>query len=173
MKYKFCPMCAKSQLVEVTGIQHCTECDWTHYDNPIPVAVVMASYEGDTERRIVLVQRKNPPFPGQWALPGGFMNRNEIPKVAAVREMMEETGLVVRLEKVLCVCNPMPGELNQIIVSYLGRITGGELKAGDDALDAKLFKQEDMPIPCFRSHKMLVGKWWEKRFGEITGNDLD
>jgi ADP-ribose pyrophosphatase YjhB (NUDIX family) len=151
----------------------CNTCKWTDYENPVPVAAVMISRLGDPERKIALVQRGIPPFKGQWCLPCGYVNKHEIPKVAAVREAKEETGLTIRLEKILCVCNPMPGELNQITISYLARVADGVLKAGDDAQDAQWFGKDDCPKSCFRSHQMLIEKWWEGRLGEITGVDLD
>lgn len=178
---KYCPMCGGTltwpgscTALKLTddGLMTCGKCNWVHYDNPIPVGVVLASTYGDESRSIVMVKRGNPPFVGEWALPGGYINKHEIPKVGACREMKEETGLIVRLEKLLCVCNPMPGEVNQIIISYLGRIADGTLKAGDDAQDVQLFRKDNCPVPCFRSHKMLVERWWNGEWN-LTGNDLD
>jgi ADP-ribose pyrophosphatase YjhB (NUDIX family) len=139
----------------------------------MPVVAVLAATLGDQSRSIIMVKRGIPPFKGEWCLPCGYINRHEIPKVAAVREMQEETGLTVRLEKILCVCNPMPGEINQITISYLARIAEGSLKAGDDAEDVQIFRKENCPTPCFRSHNMLVEKWWDGRLGDVTGKDLD
>lgn len=173
---KYCPICGSDKLnwpYDHPSVISCTGCKWVDYQNPIPVAAVLASNQGDPERKIVMVKRGIPPFKGEWCLPCGYMNQHEIPKDAACREMMEETGLVVRLEKILCVCNPMPGEINQITISYLARITGGELVQGDDAAEAKYFTQADCPTACFRSNRMLIEKWWAGRFGEITGVDLD
>ncbi len=133
---------------------------------------MISDYE-DPFHSIVLVKRKNPPFVGQWCLPCGYINRYEIPKAAAVREVLEETGLVIRLEKLLCCCSPMPGEINQITISYLARPEGGKLCAGDDASEVRYFAETDCPPVCFRSHQMLISKWWTGRLGEITGQDLD
>jgi 8-oxo-dGTP diphosphatase len=173
---QFCPMCgSEMNYKQLSGLSpSCNTCKWTDYENPVPVACVLASYKGDPLRRVVMVKRGVPPFKGEWCLPCGYMNKHEIPKDAACREMKEETGLEVRLEKILCVCNPMPREINQITVSYLARITSDEinLKNGDDAEDARLFG-DVYPTPCFRSHKMLMDKWWAGRLGEITGVDLD
>ena len=48
-----------------------------------------------TDVEVLMIKRKNPPFAGHWALPGGFIDPGETPKQAAMRELVEETGLEV------------------------------------------------------------------------------
>jgi len=48
-----------------------------------------------TDTEVLMIKRKNPPFAGHWALPGGFIDPGETPKQAAIRELVEETGLEV------------------------------------------------------------------------------
>ena len=48
-----------------------------------------------TDAEVLMIKRKNPPFAGHWALPGGFIDPGETPKQAAMRELVEETGLEV------------------------------------------------------------------------------
>ncbi|MGI8650210.1 MAG: NUDIX domain-containing protein, partial [Rubrobacter sp.] len=50
---------------------------------------------------VVLIRRRNEPFEGQWCLPGGFVEVGESVEAAAVREMREETGLDVKLERLV------------------------------------------------------------------------
>lgn len=87
----------------------------------------------DPSGRLLLVQRANDPGRGRWSVPGGRVEPGETDTEALVREMAEETGLVV-----------VPGHLvGQVIrgqykiTDYRCTVVGGELQAGDDALDAR------------------------------------
>jgi len=87
----------------------------------------------DAAGRLLLVQRANEPGRGLWSLPGGRVEPGEDDAAALVREMAEETGLVVQ-----------PGALvgrvrrgQYEIADYRCRVVGGTLLAGDDALDAR------------------------------------
>jgi 8-oxo-dGTP diphosphatase len=87
----------------------------------------------DGSGRLLLVQRANEPGRGLWSLPGGRVEPGEDDAAALVREMAEETGLVVQ-----------PGDLvgrvhrgTYEIADYRCRVLGGTLVAGDDALDAR------------------------------------
>lgn len=168
--YIYCPLCRHELSETKEGLKVCPACHFTHYDNPVPVVAVLVPVESG----IVLVQRGVEPFKGEWCLPCGYMNRYEHPKAAARRETEEETGLVVRMEKVLSICNPSPEDfpLNQLVIHYLGRMVAGELQAGDDALNVGVFTREDMPPVCFRSHRMVINEWFNGTWGTITGIDL-
>jgi 8-oxo-dGTP diphosphatase len=87
----------------------------------------------DQDGRLLLVQRANAPGRGLWSLPGGHVEPGEDDAAALVREMAEETNLVVE-----------PGALigrvhrgSFVIADYRCRVVGGVLRAGDDALDAR------------------------------------
>jgi 8-oxo-dGTP diphosphatase len=183
-EFKFCPYCTTPLSKNEKGYLACSACPFIHWDNPIPVVAVVIPMdhwflgianietEGIPDGGIVLVRRGIPPFVGEWCLPCGHLERHGHPKAEAVREVEEESGLVVRLEKILCNCNPMPGELNQITLSYLGRPVGGKLKAGDDASEVGVFAKDNLPKICFRSHRMLVDRWFAGELGKLTGQDL-
>ncbi|MBC8092005.1 MAG: NUDIX domain-containing protein [Pseudonocardia sp.] len=87
----------------------------------------------DADGRLLLIRRGNEPGRGLWSLPGGRVEAGEDDAAALVREMSEETGLVV-----------VPGRLvgrvvrgHYAIADYACAVVGGELRAGDDALDAR------------------------------------
>jgi 8-oxo-dGTP diphosphatase len=84
--------------------------------------------------RVLLVKRKNPPNQGKWALPGGLVELGETSQEAAVREILEETGLRVRVEGLLDVQSDLHRdarsrlEYHYVLVDYLAEPIGGRLK---------------------------------------------
>jgi 8-oxo-dGTP diphosphatase len=88
---------------------------------------------------ILLVQRGREPLKGYWSLPGGLIETGEKIEAALVREVREETGLIVRpkklfeiFERIMLDEDGRP-EYHYILHDYLCQVVGGELLAGDDA----------------------------------------
>nr|MDO8082409.1 NUDIX hydrolase [Candidatus Freyarchaeota archaeon] len=86
---------------------------------------------------VVLVKRRNPPFQGHYALPGGFVEIGEFVEEAVVREAREETGLEVQVERFLGIYDdPKRDPRGHVIsIAYICKVIGGKLKAGSDAKD--------------------------------------
>jgi 8-oxo-dGTP diphosphatase len=94
----------------------------------------------DEAERLLLIRRRNEPGAGLWSLPGGRIEPGETDQQAVVREMAEETGLVVTCGRLVgAVERPgRPGSVYEIR-DYAALVTGGTLAAGDDAADARWF----------------------------------
>ncbi|MBZ2164961.1 NUDIX hydrolase [Methanobacterium spitsbergense] len=90
---------------------------------------------------VTLIKRKNPPYKGSWALPGGFVEYDETVESAAIRETKEETGLDVTLGDIVGVySNPERDPRGHIIsICFLGKKIGGKLVADTDAAEVKYF----------------------------------
>lgn len=90
---------------------------------------------------ILLIRRKNDPYQGSWALPGGFVEYGETVENAAVRETKEETGLDVKLSKLVGVYSDPERDPrgHTVTVCFLGIKIGGILKSATDAEDARYF----------------------------------
>jgi 8-oxo-dGTP diphosphatase len=109
------------------------------------------------DNSILLIQRKNPPFQGNWALPGGFVEYGETTERAVVREFLEETGLTVRILQLIGVYSDPNRDPrgHTVTVAYLVERVDGILTAGDDACTAKFFKKEGLPSLAF-DHAVIV-----------------
>lgn len=111
-------------------------------------------------KEILLIKRKNPPFKGRWALPGGFVDYNERTDDAASREAKEETGLEVepmRLVGVYSDPNRDPRG-HTVSIAYLCKAAKGQAEAGDDAEDVWWWPLDDLPELAF-DHARIIGDY--------------
>ena len=140
------------------------------YDWPRPMvtvdAVVFAFVEKQT--KLLLINRKNEPFKGRWALPGGFVDMDEELEQAAKRELAEETGLQgVSLEQMHTFgeCGRDPrGRQITIVFAGVAKDNFNSIEAGDDAADAKWFDVENLPKDLAFDHNEVI-KFARKKFG--------
>jgi len=110
---------------------------------------------------LVLVKRKYPPFVGDWCLPGGFIEAMEAPDASAIREVEEETGLKVEIERILGAQSPGKG-INVVILFYLAKPAKGLLVAGDDASEVQVFKEEKLPSNvAFELHRRIIKSFFD------------
>lgn len=107
--------------------------------------------------KILLIKRKNPPFKDEYALPGGFVENNEVVEKAVVREVEEETGLeteIKRLEDVYSSPGRDPRG-HTVSIVYSLDITGGSLSSGSDAQGTEYFSIDELPILAFDHDKII------------------
>jgi len=132
------------------------------YDWPRPMVTVDAVVFGffKDKAELLLVNRKNEPFKGKWALPGGFVGIDEELEDAVARELAEETGLVdVPLEQMHTFGNVgRDPRGRQITVAFMGIATEGltRVKAGDDAEKVRWFDIEKLPKDMGFDHEKIV-----------------
>ena len=93
--------------------------------------------------KVLLIKRKNHPYLGCWALPGGFVDFNETVGEAALRELKEETGLEdIVLRQLYVFSDPQRDPRDWVIscahIAYVD-VNSIEVKAGDDASEAVWF----------------------------------
>ena len=110
-----------------------------------------------TNGKILLVKRRNSPFKHKWALPGGFVEYGETTEAAVLREILEETGLKTKIKNLRGVYsdpNRDPRGHTVSVVYSMEKIKG-ELKQGDDAIDAKFFELGNLPCLAFDHYKII------------------
>ena len=100
--------------------------------------------------RVVLVKRAHEPLAGQWNLPGGVVETGETLEQACAREVLEETGLVVEVGPMIEVFDRITvdaeGKVQYhfVLMDYLCRVTGGDLRFASDASDVALVEPGDL-----------------------------
>ena len=154
----YCAHCAGKLLNRhISGRMrpHCPRCDRTVYFDP-KVAVVVFVERDD---QVLLIQRAVEPGKGKWALPAGFVDYDEAPEAAAVRETLEETALRIRIDKLLAVFPKRDHGLANIIIAYSATIVGGEPQAGDDAAAVGWFTRGNLPALVFYPSITLTAQW--------------
>ncbi|MDD4857256.1 MAG: NUDIX hydrolase [Candidatus Krumholzibacteria bacterium] len=157
-EFLFCPLCATPLERSREGVHArmiCPSCGFIHYRNPAPAAGLLIVDGG----RVLLVRRRFDPFKGLWTMPSGFIEYDEDVRAAAVREMLEETGLEVEID-CLCAaesCFDDPRG-NALLLVFRARVTGGAMRAGDDAEDVRFFPLGCLPPIAFEAHRKVLGE---------------
>ena len=93
---------------------------------------------------ILLVQRGHEPQLGRWSVPGGRVEPGETLRRAAAREAYEETGLEVRIGAELWSLTIPDGDVTYEVHDFAATVTGGSLRAGDDAADVRWIPLDEL-----------------------------
>ena len=143
--YKFCPKCGGNLNIKKENLLVCSKCSFKLYINPSPCNAVIIENEN---QEIMLVERKFDPQKGFWDLPGGFINAYETLEESVKREIKEELGVDVQINKIVGVykdiyvfqdiANPVIG------IVVCAKITGGVIKVSDDISGFKYFSKEEI-----------------------------
>ncbi len=92
---------------------------------------------------ILLVQRGRDPGKGLWAVPGGKVRFGETLRAAVERETMEETGLDVEAGDLGWTGEVIDRTHHLVLLDYAATVIGGELRAADDAEDARWVRLDE------------------------------
>ncbi len=154
----YCARCGRSLTERLLGGRmrpYCASCEQPVYFDP-KVAVVVFIERDDC---VLLIQRAVDPGKGLWALPAGFVDHDEAPEAAAIRETLEETRLNVRIDKLLAVYPKRDDGLADIIIAYSATVLSGAALAGDDAAEVGWFTRDDLPPLVFYPSTALTTLW--------------
>lgn len=160
--FEFCPWCGRrlgNRTIDGRTRSACSECGYIWYKNPIPAAGGIIHNNGD----LLLVKRKYDPQKGLWCLPAGFQEYDESPVDCCRREIKEETGLDVEIERLFW--NYKAGDDPRAMVVlflYLVKVVGGKLEPGDDAIEVEYFPLDSIPREiAFSAHVRAISHFRE------------
>ena len=100
--------------------------------------------------KVVLVKRGHAPLAGEWSIPGGVLEVGETMREGVIREAREETGLAIEPLDLLGVFDRMMKDdrgqvlYHYVLVDFLCRVLGGDLKAAGDAAEASWFTSQEV-----------------------------
>jgi ADP-ribose pyrophosphatase YjhB (NUDIX family) len=147
---KFCSQCGGPvSLIVPAGDQRerfcCTVCGYIHYQNPKVLVACMMSWQD----KLLWMRRANPPFAGCWGAPMGFMEQGETPRMAAARELREETLVEIDPAELSLYIVGSLVRMNEIHIVFRGKMPSPQFGVGEEALEVALFAEHEMPWQQF------------------------
>jgi ADP-ribose pyrophosphatase YjhB (NUDIX family) len=158
----YCPRCAhplEDRLAFGRTRRVCAACDFVFFREHKVAAAAIVAREG----RVLLVRRTISPGKGKWMIPGGFVEFDEDPRQAVVREVLEETGYKVEVTQLLDVIfgqEHLRGA--SLLILYLARFVDDEPSSGMDQgeVDAvALFDPTQLPPVAFKTTRRAIELW--------------
>lgn len=127
------------------------------YPHPAVTADCMVFNQEGDKIWVLLIKRKNDPYKDCWAFPGGFINIDESAEDAAIRELKEETGLIVsKVEQLKAYSNLDRDPRERVItIAFIAESTIKDVKGGDDAKEARWFEISNLPSLAF-DHEIIL-----------------
>jgi ADP-ribose pyrophosphatase YjhB (NUDIX family) len=156
----FCVNCGAGlvpRVIDGRELEACPNDNFVLWRDPKVATAVVVEVDGG----VVLGRRSIEPGYGLWCLPGGFVNDDEDPADAAVRECLEEISAQVVLTGLLGVYHiAKTGAPSMVGISYRGRLAdGARLAAGAEMLEIGVFQLDSLPPLAFPSHERVLAEY--------------
>ncbi|OGY22832.1 MAG: hypothetical protein A2172_01930 [Candidatus Woykebacteria bacterium RBG_13_40_15] len=135
---------------------NCKKCGFVFWNNPKPVVSTLIEKDGN----VLMLKRAQEPFKGHWVLPGGFVDYDEEPEAAAIREFKEEAGLNIQIESVISayrIGNDPRGV--HIDIVYVGRAGGKPKLDAKDFAKYGYFPLDRLPDKIAYKHREVIINW--------------
>jgi ADP-ribose pyrophosphatase YjhB (NUDIX family) len=146
----------------------CPSCGHIAYVNP---RLVVTTIPVTDDGRIVLLRRGIEPGRGLWAQPGGFLEVDETVTEAAVRETLEETGLIVQPGEIVGLYSRL--EAAVVVLAFEARVVGGDYRLNPEALEIEAFRPDAIPWKgiAFKTTYWALHDWLNRRRPDIHPAD--
>jgi ADP-ribose pyrophosphatase YjhB (NUDIX family) len=162
-----CTQCGarlEERYVEDRERRYCSNCDRIEYRNPKPCAGILVVDDNE----LLLVERTEPPAVGAWSIPAGYLESDEPPATAAVRELREETGVRIDEEPLSLFDTTLvehPDGQHVLVILYVAPATeaAGDPRAGGDAGAARFWS-----LRALRSSAERVEPGYEALFERVV-----
>lgn len=134
----------------------CDMCGFVAYVNP---RLVVSTLPVTDAGELILIRRGIEPGYGAWAQPGGFLEIDETAQEGAVRETLEETGLIVEPTSIVGVYSRPKAAV--AVICWEARVVGGEPRTSVESLEVRAFKRDAIPWPhiAFQTTAWAVRDW--------------
>jgi ADP-ribose pyrophosphatase YjhB (NUDIX family) len=165
-----CSSCGTALVREVPATEHreravCPGCGFIAYVNPrLVVTTIPVTDAGEA----VLLRRGIEPGRGAWAQPGGFLEVDETVAEAAIRETLEETGLLVEPTSIVGLYSRL--EAAVVVLVFEARIVGGSPRETPEALEVQAFAPDALPWEglAFKTTFWALRDWASRRVPEAV-----
>ena len=156
----YCVRCGTELVTRITEgheLETCPNDDFVLWRDPKVASAVVVEVDGG----VVLGRRAIEPGYGLWCLPGGFVNADEHPAEAAVRECMEEISAAVELTSLIGVYHvPKQDAPSMVGIAYQAHLVdGARLKPGVEMLEVGVFPIDSIPPLAFPSHRYVLDEF--------------
>jgi len=166
----YCSRCGgRLTFGEVEGEERerlaCESCGYIAYVNP---RLVVTTLPVTSAGELVLLRRGIEPGLGLWAQPGGFLEIDETVHEGAVRETLEETGLLVEPTEILGLYSRTEAAI--VVVAFEAHVTGGRFRTNAEASEIVAFRPEAIPWPeiAFKTSFWAIRDWLRHRHPHIV-----
>jgi 8-oxo-dGTP diphosphatase len=166
MSVQYCPRCAHSledRFVFERTRRVCPACDFIFFREHKVAAAAVVERAG----KLLLVRRTITPGQGKWTIPGGFVEFDEDPRDAVVREILEETGYSAEVVELLDVIYGREHERGaSLVIAYLARLVNEQpsQKIDENEVDAvSFFPPHQLPPIAFKATERAIEVWRAKR----------
>ncbi len=159
-KYRYCPFCKTDLTIRPHGVDKTCHlvCQKGHvlYQSSAPTASALVVEDG----KLLLAKRGQEPRKGHWDTTGGFLAPGEHPEAGAIREVREELGIEVAIDRFVGVFMDVYGLDGEPTLNfyYQAHMVSGTLTAGSDIVDYRWFSLTDVPELAFHNEEEAVAK---------------